>query len=100
MGLHICYELALPAAMTRRAVLDLEVLDAGANLGVAVTVRDETGYHEHRDEARLLETVHEWNRLIARLAGKLSDATDPHALRVASPIFAHPRFEHLEGGTE
>lgn len=75
----------------------VEMLDTAAAMGIEVTVRDETGYHEHRDEARLLRTVHEWNELIARIAGRLSDATEAHPVRVVSPIFEHPRFEHLEG---
>lgn len=76
----------------------LELLDSAAELGIEVTVRDETGYHEHRDEKRLMETVHAENQLIARIAGQFADALDPKYVRVLAPIFEHPRFEEIEGG--
>jgi len=73
------------------------VLDSARELGIEVTVRDETGYDQHRDEQRLLHNVHEANRLIARIAGRLADALDSPGAKAVAPIFEHPRFEHLEG---
>jgi len=75
----------------------IDLLDAARKLGIGVTVRDETGYDEHRDEKKLLENVHEANRLIAGIAGRLADALDSSSVKAVAPIFDHPRFEHLEG---
>jgi len=76
----------------------IAVLDAARELGIEVTVRDETGYDEHRDEKHLLETVQAENKLIARVAGRLADQLDTPNSKTVAPIFEHPRFEHLEGG--
>ena len=75
----------------------IEVLDIARGLGIEVTVRDETGYYEHRDEEKLLANVQEANRLIARIAGRLADAIDSSHAKTVAPLFEHPRFEHLEG---
>ncbi len=63
-----------------------------------MTVRDETGYDEHRDEKKLLDSVQEANRLIAGIAGRMADALDSSSVKAVAPIFEHPHFEHLEGG--
>lgn len=76
----------------------IALLDAAAALGIEVAVRDDSGYSEHRDETRLLASVDEWNRLVARLAGSLGDAFNSAGLRAGSPIFRHPDFERLEMG--
>lgn len=75
----------------------IEVLDTARGLGIEVTVRDETGYDEHRDEKKLLDSVQEANRLIAGIAGRMADALDSSSVKAVAPIFEHPRFEHLEG---
>jgi hypothetical protein len=75
------------------------LLDRAASLGVDLTVRDETHYWDTRDERRLIAEVHRMNQIVARIAGKLSDATGPeHAVR--APIFQHAQFERLEMGQE
>lgn len=76
----------------------IELLDTARGLGIGVTVRDETGYDEHRDEKKLLDSVQEANRLIAGIAGRMADALDSSSVKAVAPIFEHPRFEHLEGG--
>ncbi|HJR34248.1 MAG TPA: hypothetical protein VJ817_04820 [Gemmatimonadales bacterium] len=73
------------------------MLDSARELGIEVTVRDETGYDQHRDEQRLLHNVHEANRVIAKIVGRLADALDSPGAKAVAPIFEHPRFEHLEG---
>lgn len=75
----------------------IEVLDAARGLGIEVTVRDETGYHEHRDESKLLQSVQAANQLMARIAGRMADALDSSSTKTVAPIFEHPRFEQLEG---
>ena len=75
----------------------VDLLDAAPKLGLEVEVRDETGYHEHRDTARLLEEVRRMNRIVAGFAGRLADTLEPDGHRTVSPIFDHPEFEHLEG---
>ncbi|MEP6766977.1 MAG: hypothetical protein ABJB66_21850, partial [Gemmatimonadaceae bacterium] len=62
-----------------------------------VVVRDEAQYWETRDEAQLLASVRQMNRLVAGFAGRLSDALG-EAHDVRAPIFDHPRFERLEMG--
>lgn len=64
-------------------------------------MRDEGHYWETRDTARLLSEVASMNHLVARFAGAFSDVTkhDPaHDVQMHTPIFHHPRFEHLEMG--
>ncbi|HYU27511.1 MAG TPA: hypothetical protein VEK83_00620 [Gemmatimonadales bacterium] len=76
----------------------VKLLDHAIELGVSVVVRDETRYWETRDEQRLISEVHNMNRIVAALAGKLSDHVGVANGRVQAPIFAHPRFERLEMG--
>lgn len=77
-----------------RAVIAL--LEAAAALGITVSVRDDSGYWDHRDETRLLASLYEWNRVVARIAGRLASAVDGAALQAVSPVFRHPDFERLE----
>ena len=73
----------------------VRVLDHAASLGITVSVRDETGYWEHRSADKLIAAVADMNRIIARFAGALSDRLgDAHNLE--APIFEHAEFEHLE----
>ncbi len=73
----------------------VRVLDEAVRLGIQADVVDEASYWETRDEARLLSEVQTMNRLVARIAGKLSDAIgNGHDVRAS--IFEHPQFEHLE----
>ncbi len=78
----------------------VKLLDHAIALGVSVVVRDETHYWETRDEQRLITAVHDMNRIVAALAGKLSDHAGVVNGRVQAPIFGHPRFERLEMGQD
>ena len=80
-----------------RAVVAL--LDAAKRIGLEATVRDETGFYESRDEAQLVANVAEMNRLVARVAGRFSDAfaeAGGDSRQVQGQIFRHPDFERLE----
>ena len=62
-------------------------------------VHDETGYWESRDADALVERVNDMNRIVARVAGAITDAVrraggDSRQLQGA--IFEHPDFERLE----
>lgn len=77
-----------------------ELLDAAAALGFDVVVRDEAGYWESRDPRQLAEAVAEMNRVVARFAGKITDAmrdAGADGRQVKGAIFEHPDFERLEG---
>jgi hypothetical protein len=63
--------------------------------GIAITVRDQTGYWETRSTAHLVAEVEKMNRLIAGIAGRLSDAISPN-YKAQGAIFAHPDFERME----
>ncbi len=78
----------------------VKLLDHAIALGVSAVVRDETHYWETRDEQRLITEVHNMNRIVASLAGKLSDRAGVANGRVEAPIFGHPRFERLEMGQD
>ncbi len=72
-------------------------LDHLVTLGVDVEVKDDSGYWEHRDEAKLRQSLSEWNHLVAAFAGQLKDQLGgdaEHAIR--APILTAPDFEHLE----
>lgn len=71
------------------------LLEEAARLGIAIEVRDETGYWETRDTDDLLRRVREMNGIVARLAGAVHDAISPEA-KVEAAIFEHRDFEHLE----
>lgn len=77
----------------------VKVLDQARAMGVNVVVRDETHYWETRDEDRLIAEVRAMNRIVARLAGRLSDLSPPGA-EVRAPIFRHGQFEPLEVDAE
>ncbi len=78
----------------------VKLLDHAIALGVSVVVRDETRYWDTRDEQRLITEVHNMNRIVAALAGKVSDHAGVANGRVQAPIFGHPRFERLEMGQD
>jgi hypothetical protein len=77
-----------------RAVIAL--LDAARALGIAVEVRDDSGYWDHRDERRLVESAEHWNALVAKIAGRLADGLEPTGLKAEAPVFRHREFERLE----
>jgi hypothetical protein len=77
-----------------RAVIAL--LDAARALGLEVEVRDDSGYWDHRDEGRLVESVQYWNAIVANVAGRVADGVQTTGLKVDAPVFRHPEFERLE----
>jgi len=77
-----------------RAVIAL--LDAARALDLEVEVRDDSGYWDHRDEGRLVESVESWNSIVARIAGRVADGMEATELKVNSAVFHHPEFERLE----
>jgi len=72
----------------------VSLLDHAIEIGVDVVVRDETGYWPSRNAATLIDEVHKMNRIVAKLAGVMSDALTQH--HVGGAIVHHPDFEHLE----
>jgi hypothetical protein len=75
----------------------VRLLDHAIALGVGVVVRDETHYWESRDVSRLVSEVRAMNQLVARIAGRISDALGETS-DVRASIFEHPLFERLEMG--
>lgn len=71
------------------------LLDYAIESGWDVIVRDEGHYSETRDPGRLVQEVRHMNRIVARIAGALSDRLESVGQPLA-PIFDHPEFEHLE----
>jgi hypothetical protein len=74
----------------------IELLDQIKAAGVNVQVRDDTKYASHRDVNRLLRSLREWDAVIARFAGTLSDVLGDEPGAVVAPIKDRPDFEHLE----
>lgn len=75
------------------------VIDAALvwkKLGCDVELIDEGGYWPGRKIETLRTNLNQMNGLIAAMGGALKDANDDGGPSVESPIFAHPRFEHLE----
>lgn len=73
----------------------IALLDEAARLGFEVAVEDEGGFWETRDVDRLLASVQEMNRIVARFGGALHDAIGSRH-SVEGAIFGHPDFERLE----
>jgi hypothetical protein len=71
----------------------VDMMEYARQSGVDVTIWDEGQYWETRDRSVLLAELEKMNRLTARIAGRLHDASVP----VEAPIFEHPEFERLEG---
>ena len=74
----------------------VSLLDAAGELGILKKVTDESDYWKHRDRQRLVQTVRQWNRMIAGFAGKLKDS----GYGVEAPITDFPNYEHLEAEDE
>lgn len=77
-----------------RAVIDL--VSIWHRLGCETKIEDEGNYWPNRNEADALRAAGFLECAIAGLAGAAKDATDEDAGKVRSPIFAHPKFEHIE----
>lgn len=63
---------------------------------VAVEVKDEGGYWQHRDLSKLAKEVGEWNEFIAAFAGILKDQASQDGVVIESAIAGFGNFEHLE----
>ena len=74
----------------------IELLDQIAASGVNVQMRDDSRYARHRDVDRLLGSLRDWDAIVARFAGRLSDALGDAAGSIVAPIKDRPDFEHLE----
>src|SRR5207247_4450671 len=68
-----------------RAVIAL--LDTARAFGIAVEVRDDSGYWDHRNERQLVESAEYWNALVAKVAGRLADGLEPTGLKADAPVF-------------
>src|SRR5262249_29479681 len=80
-----------------RAHLSLiELLDQVHATGPKVQIRDDSKYAKHRDADRLLRSLRDWNAIVARFAGKLTDALGDDSGTIVAPIKERPDFEHLE----
>lgn len=74
----------------------VELLDELQQVGVKARIRDDSGYAKHRDVDRLLRSLREWDAIIARVVGKLSDTIGDERGAFIAPIMERPDFEHLE----
>jgi hypothetical protein len=74
----------------------IELLDRIRELGVPVRIRDDSKYAKHRDANRLLQSLRDWDAIVANFVGKFSDALGDDAGTVVAPIKERPDFEHLE----
>ncbi|MCG8584269.1 MAG: hypothetical protein MI757_06115 [Pirellulales bacterium] len=74
----------------------IELFDQIQATGLDVEVRDDSKYAEHRDVDQLLGSLREWNAIIAKVAGAMSDALADQGGSLVAPIKQRPDFEHLE----
>jgi hypothetical protein len=74
----------------------VELLDQIQASGVKVRIRDDSRYARHRDVDRLLKCLRDWDAIVARFAGGLSDALGDESGSLIAPIKERPDFEHLE----
>lgn len=74
----------------------IELLDQIHATGVKVRMSDDSKYAQHRDVDRLLNSLRDWNALIAGFAGKLGDLLGNEPGALIAPIKDRPDFEHLE----
>jgi hypothetical protein len=74
----------------------IELLDQLRATGVNVRIRDDTRYAKHRDVNRLLRSLREWDAIIAKFVGTISDALGSESGAVIAPIKERPDFERLE----
>jgi len=74
----------------------IELFDQINALGVKVRVRDDSRYARHRDVARLLRSLRDWDAIVAHFTGRLGDMLGDSAGQFVAPIMDRPDFEHLE----
>ena len=86
-----------PAHFLRCHKSVISLLDFCRKAGLDVSVRDEAGYWEQRDESELLTTLRRSEAMLAALGGLLKDTVDTGGGQmITSPIFDYANFEHLE----
>lgn len=71
----------------------VKLLDFAQELGILRAVTDESGFWENRDAKAMVETVGQWNEMMAGLVGQYRDLIGDKA---AAEITDYPNFEHLE----
>jgi len=71
----------------------VRLLHRAQEMGILAKVEDEGGFWEHRDVAKLVETIGKWNRSLAGFAGQFKDQ---YGGNFVAPITDYPNFEHLE----
>lgn len=75
----------------------VSLLDFCQKAGLNVTVKDEAGYWEKRDDEELQEKLRSSEAMLAAFGGFLKDMTGQQGRRrIQSPIFDYANFEHLE----
>jgi hypothetical protein len=71
----------------------VNLLDYAAELGMLLSVSDESGFYERRDVEALAKAVGECNAKVAAFVGAFKDE---HGGKFAAEITNFPNFEHLE----
>lgn len=71
----------------------VRLLDRAHELGILSDVEDEGEFWDHRDVAKLVNTIGHWNRSIAGFVGGFKDEFGGDFI---APITDYPNFEHLE----
>jgi hypothetical protein len=75
----------------------IELVDQIQAAGLQVRIRDDSKYAKHRDVDRLLNSLREWDAIVANIVGKFRDVLGNKAGRmIVAPINERPDFEHLE----
>ncbi len=75
------------------------VLDEARRLGFEARVTDDGDYWADRDVAALLENLHQAERRVARIVGRLTDLmADGIDGTVLAPMRSRPEFERVEAG--
>lgn len=81
----------------RSHLLVVKVLDFIQHTGLAnVEVSDESNYWEQRDLKALVQTVGEWNELIAGFTNEIQQAAQDNGQAIEAAITQFPNVEHLE----
>ncbi len=71
----------------------VRLLDFAKELGILLKVVDESHFFDDRDVPALVNTVGDWNAMIAATAGTIGDSLGGN---IEAPITTFPDFEHLE----
>lgn len=77
----------------RAHITVVKLLDYAQELGILEAVNDESGFWEKRDAKDLVETVGQWNEMMAGLVGQYKDMLGKDT---EAEITSYPDFEHLE----